>query len=110
MSTALQNAKDPAEAATSHRVSSIPLENRKMNDQSNTTAAQSAPDRLLLVRLGDLANILANVRYLNEALFMAAAGLASMDATNAFQSVMSEMENKLLIADERLEEMRGELA
>lgn len=55
--------------------------------------------------------ILATVRYLNEAIFMAAEHpTVTSDATNALQSISEEIENKLLIIGDRLDEIREALA
>lgn len=57
-------------------------------------------------KLGDIIDLLATVRYLNEAVFMAAgSGGLPTAATNAFQAVAGEMDSKLLAAEERLEEV-----
>lgn len=57
-------------------------------------------------KLGDIIDLLATVRYLNEAVFMAAShsGLTK-DATNAIQAVAGEMDSKLLAVEERIEEV-----
>ncbi|ASP55474.1 hypothetical protein LOF18_19705 [Sinorhizobium meliloti] len=57
----------------------------------------------------DVADILATVRYLNEALYMAAGGLMNAEATNALQAVASEIEDKLLDVRDRLDEVREEM-
>jgi hypothetical protein len=57
-------------------------------------------------KLGDIIDLLATVRYLNEAVFMAASNSAlTKDATNAIQAVAGEMDSKLLSAEERIEEV-----
>ncbi|KQS84152.1 hypothetical protein [Rhizobium sp. Leaf386] len=61
-------------------------------------------------RLGDIVDLLATVRYLNEAVFMAAADRSlTRDATNAIQAVSGEIDSKLLAVEERIEEIQGEL-
>ena len=58
----------------------------------------------------DVENILNTARNLNDAMFLAAAGLASRDDTNALQAIADEINNKLLIIGDRLEEIREALA
>ncbi|RVH37646.1 MULTISPECIES: hypothetical protein [Sinorhizobium] len=60
-------------------------------------------------KIMDVADILATVRYLNEALYMAAGGLMNAEATNALQAVASEIEDKLLDVRDRLDEVREEM-
>ena len=78
-----------------------------MNANSNSTAAGTPPS--LSIRIGDAQDILATVRYLNEALYMAAGGLMNAEATNALQAVASEIEDKLLDVRDRLDDIREEL-
>ncbi len=73
----------------------------------NSTSAGVSPS--LHTRIGDVEDILASARYLTEAVFMAAHGLMMNDATNAFQALASEIEDKLLNARDRLDEIREEL-
>lgn len=61
-------------------------------------------------KLGDIVDMLATVRYLNEAVFMAAADTSlTNDATNAIQSVVGEINSKLLAVGDRLEEVADEV-
>ncbi|WP_139015592.1 hypothetical protein [Ensifer aridi] len=73
----------------------------------NSTSAGVSPS--LHTRIGDVEDILATVRYLNEALYMAAGGLMNAEATNALQAVASEIEDKLLDVRDRLDDVREEL-
>lgn len=68
-----------------------------------------ANSTLLSRKICDVEDILATVRYLNEAIFLAAEGLTTSEHTNAFQAISDEMENKLLIVRDRLDEIREEL-
>lgn len=62
-------------------------------------------------QLGDIVDLLATVRYLNEAVFMAAADNSlTRDATNAIQAVSGEIDSKLLAVEERLEGMQEGLS
>jgi len=57
-------------------------------------------------KIRDVADLLATTRYLNEAVFMAASdGSLTTDATNALQALSGEIDNKLLIVRDRLEEI-----
>ncbi|MDE3796624.1 hypothetical protein I7G59_04685 [Sinorhizobium meliloti] len=78
-----------------------------MNENSNTTSGGTPPS--LSTRISDVEDILATVRNLNEILFMAAHGLMMNDATNAFQALASEIDDKLLVVRDRLDEIREEL-
>ncbi|MDX1222395.1 hypothetical protein GOL85_11735 [Sinorhizobium medicae] len=78
-----------------------------MNENTNSTTDDVTPS--LSTRVGDAQDILATVRYLNEALYMAAGGLMNAEATNALQAVASEIEDKLLEVRDRLDEVREEL-
>ncbi|OQP86031.1 hypothetical protein BTR14_13185 [Rhizobium rhizosphaerae] len=61
-------------------------------------------------KLNDISDILATVRCLNEAVFMAASSpTLTDDATNAIQAVANEMHSKLLTVEDRLEEVRKAL-
>ncbi|MBD9592707.1 hypothetical protein IB270_07670 [Ensifer sp. ENS05] len=65
-----------------------------------TTSTQTAGN------IRDVVDLLATVRYLNEAVFMAAADSSlTTDATNALQALSAEIGNKLLFIDERLDEI-----
>jgi hypothetical protein len=61
-------------------------------------------------KISDVEDLLTTVKYLNHALFMSAAdsGLTT-DSTNALQALIGEIENKLLMIGDRLEEIREEL-
>lgn len=61
-------------------------------------------------KISDVEDILASVRFLNEAVFMAAGSIGDRDQMNAIQAVNDEIENKLLIVRDRLDEIREELA
>lgn len=60
-------------------------------------------------KIGDVEDILSSVRFLNEAVFLAASGLGTAEHRNAIQAVCDAIENKLLIVGDRLEEIREEL-
>lgn len=66
-------------------------------------------DKKLSNRIGDIEDILANVRHLGEAVFMAARSIGDMDQCNAIQAVCDEINNKLLIVRDRMDEIREEL-
>jgi diacylglycerol kinase family enzyme len=54
----------------------------------------------------DIADILSNVRALNHAVLMAASGDGvSREAADAIQSVCDEINNKLLVVRDRVEDM-----
>jgi len=69
----------------------------------------SATQTLVARKIGDVEDILCSVRFLNEAVFLAASGLGAAEHMNAIQAVSDEIENKLLIVGDRLEEIREEL-
>lgn len=57
-------------------------------------------------QIRDVADLLTTVRYLNEAVFMAASDCSlTTNATNALQALSQEIENKLLFIGERLDEI-----
>ena len=58
----------------------------------------------------DVQHLLATARYLNEAIFMASGNLGDRDQTNAIQAVSDELNNKLLIIGDRLDEIREGMA
>ncbi|CDM56314.1 MULTISPECIES: hypothetical protein [Rhizobium] len=60
-------------------------------------------------KISDVEDILSSVRFLNEAVFLAACGIGTIEYTNAIQAVCDEIENKLLVVGERLDEIREEL-
>lgn len=69
-------------------------------------SSSPTPTRAVL-DISDMVNV---VRSLNNAVFMAAGSLSDRDQMNAIQSVVDEIENKLLIIRARLEEVREVLA
>jgi hypothetical protein len=69
----------------------------------------STPSRTVH-KILDIENILSAARNLNDAMFLAAAGLVDINNTNALQAIADEINNKLLIIGDRLEEVREELA
>lgn len=83
-----------------------------MNTQSNITSDRpsqrgTAPSSMFSY-IGDIADTVARVRFLNEAIFMAASDRSlPVSAINAFQAVSEEIANKLLIVEDRLEELQG---
>lgn len=61
-------------------------------------------------KVGDIIDLLATVGYLNEAVFMAASNSRlTRDATNAIQTVVGEINSKLLAVGDRLEEVADEV-
>jgi hypothetical protein len=117
MTAALQNAKGPAEGATSPDRGSINhRKDQEMNSQTNTTGSgdptttESPIVRKISFRLMDIEDMAHSARLLNEAIFMAASGIGDRDQMGAIQSVSEEINNKLMIVRDRLEEIRGELA
>lgn len=61
-------------------------------------------------RLGDAQEMLETILHLNEAVFMAAGSSdLTKHATNAIQAVSNEIENKILILKDRIEEIREEI-
>ncbi|MGE7367880.1 hypothetical protein ACQKKX_02265 [Neorhizobium sp. NPDC001467] len=58
----------------------------------------------------DVRDLLAAAINLNEALFLAQAGIGNLGHTNALQSVSDELNNKLLIISDRLEKIQEALA
>lgn len=69
-------------------------------------SAPSVAQRKLL----DIANMVSVVKNLNNALFMACADLADMEQTNALHSVIDEINNRIEILGDRIDELREELA
>jgi hypothetical protein len=63
-------------------------------------------------RINDVIDMMATVKHLNEALFLAAGSMVNTapDTCNALQSVINEVENKLHIITDRLDEVREDLA
>jgi hypothetical protein len=114
------NAKGPAEAATSpDHGSNIPTKDIDMNGSKPNTAAASAPAPSPMTNISGPSSLsravsevedkLATVRFLNEAIFLAAGGLATMEHTNAFQAICDEINDRLLFVRDRLDEIREEL-
>jgi hypothetical protein len=58
----------------------------------------------------DVQNTLNAARNLNDAMFLAAAGLLDMNNTNALQALADEINNKLLVAGDYLDEIKEDLA
>jgi hypothetical protein len=58
----------------------------------------------------DVENMVNTVRNLNEAVLMAAGSLNDRQHVNGIQSVVDEINNKLLAIGDRLEEVRGSMA
>ncbi|WP_085043837.1 hypothetical protein [Ensifer aridi] len=78
-----------------------------MNEESNNTKGAATPS--LSARIGDVQDVVATCRYLNEAIFMAAGALMNIDATNALQAVSSEIEDRLLVVRDGLDAIREAL-
>jgi hypothetical protein len=129
--TAIQKEKGPAEAATSpDHGSIIPAKETKMNSTIFSSSGETIPvpagetspngkhagDKPMSLpslsshKISDVEDILASVRFLNEAVFMAAGSIGDRDQMNAIQAVNDEIENKLLVARDRLDEIREDLA
>ncbi len=66
----------------------------------------SKPSRKIL----DIANSISVVKNLNNALFMACLDVDDMDKTNALQSVIDEINNRLIALGDQVDELREELA
>ena len=77
---------------------------------SNRTTAENPSIRKISFRLIDIQDMACSARLLNEAIFMAASGIGDRDHMGAIQSVSEEINNKLLIVRERIDEIREELA
>lgn len=60
-------------------------------------------------KLGDIVDLLATVRSLNEAVFMASGYITDGDQKDAIQAVADEINNKLLVVRDRLYEVREDL-
>ncbi|AVH40642.1 hypothetical protein [Agrobacterium tumefaciens] len=69
------------------------------------TAPSLAQHKLL-----DIANMVSVVKNLNNALFMACADLDNMEQINALHSVIDEINNRIEVLGERIDEVREELA
>ncbi|MBB4402565.1 MULTISPECIES: hypothetical protein [Rhizobium/Agrobacterium group] len=69
----------------------------------------SAPS-LAQRKLLDITDMINTVKYLNGALFMACGDVADHQKTNALQAVCDEVEARILIIVDRIEELREELA
>ncbi|GLR51812.1 hypothetical protein KYK30_21940 [Shinella yambaruensis] len=66
---------------------------------------------VLSIKTGDILDLINTAQYLNEALHMAASdsGL-TQPATNALQALSGEIDNKLRIIEDRLNEVREQIA
>lgn len=66
---------------------------------------------VLSIKTGDILDLINTAQYLNEALHMAASdsGL-TRPATNALQALSGEIDNKLRIIEDRLNEVREQIA
>lgn len=60
-------------------------------------------------KLSDITDMIHTVKHLNNALFMAAGDVDDMTRTNALQSVCDEVENRIGIIVDRIEELQEEL-
>jgi hypothetical protein len=69
-------------------------------------SAPSLAQRQLL----DIANMVSVVKNLNNALFMACADLDNMEQINALHSVIDEINNRIGILGDRVDEVREQLA
>ncbi|WCJ61860.1 hypothetical protein [Agrobacterium tumefaciens] len=69
----------------------------------------SAPSRAQR-QLLDIANMVSVVKHLNNALFMACADVGDMEKTNALHSVIDEINNRIEILGDRIDEVREQLA
>ncbi len=104
--TALQTQNDPAAIAVAPGHGSInPIEDTKMNEETNNTAKPSLASRLL-----DIENMLDMVKNMNDCVFMACSDLGDRGKMNALHSVIDEIDNRIGIISEHLEEIRGALA
>ena len=61
-------------------------------------------------RMADITDMIHTVKHLNNALFMAAGDVGDMTKTNALQSVCDEIESRIGVIVDRIEELRDELA
>ena len=61
-------------------------------------------------KLLDITDMVNTVKYLNNALFMAAGDVGDMNKTNSLQSVCDEIESRIGVIVDRIEELREELA
>lgn len=117
MSSALQAAKGPAGVGAPCQAGSTNTEkDQEMNETKGITmemalARSEARARTNSSRLRDIQDMLATVSHLNEALHMAAGSLLNINADwcNALQSVSNEMDNKLQVVIDQMEEIRKEL-
>lgn len=66
---------------------------------------------ILSIKISDVEDMILSIRNLNEVLFMAAGHPNVIgEATGALQAVCDEINNKLLVVADKIEEIRGELA
>lgn len=114
MSAALQNVNGPDEAATSVQAgvqTEASRKDQKMNERTNSTGMASSPAPTLAPgKILDIEDMIGVIQHLNEAIFMAAGSLSNRAEMSAIQTVADEIENKLLITLDRLQEVREELA
>jgi hypothetical protein len=89
MTIALQNAKGPDEAATSVQAKVHPstsLQDKKMNEQSNTTAHSRAPARPLELQLLDIADHVDRMAAFADAIEMATTAIGDKHQRNAMST------------------------
>lgn len=60
-------------------------------------------------KLLEIANMVSVVKNLNNALFMACVDIGDMEKTNALHSVIDEINNRIEILSDRLDEVREEV-
>ncbi len=109
--TAVLETKDPAEAATSNRVSSInPRQDFKMNENTTSTAADAAPEkRSLKLQLIEIEDMTGSAASLIHALDMCIGDIndsRQRDALRTFADVimdrMDELKDRIGAAREEL--------
>lgn len=112
MKAAVENANGPASVgALPDRGSINPTKDQKMNERTNSTGMASSPAPTLAPgKILDIEDMIGVIQHLNEAIFMAAGSLSNRAEMSAIQTVADEIENKLLITLDRLQEVREELA
>ena len=77
---------------------------------TSVLAPGEAMPKNLTLRINDVIDLLANVRYFNEAMFLAAEGLATVEHTNAFQAIADVIDSKLVLVRDQLDAIVEELA
>lgn len=65
---------------------------------------------LTCTQLLDIANMIDMVKNMNNCLFMACADIGDMGKTNALHSVIDEIDNRIGIISDRLDDVREGLA